>query len=360
MDANDKEGGDILTELRFQKVFKVEGYSPLSIPIKYIPKQIRQWNTFIELFFENFMHSPPIRVELTGRCVELPISVEKKVYDMEICLMDNTYREELVFINSGANPMKVQVVIPKETKQFIQLNPSFGYIQAYARLNVWLKLTITNEFANMCQKYKRGDGEYMIPIQLICSEQRLPVNFDLRVRVTSNKLLIDPKLIDFGLMYQDTAKKIELDFENTSDLPQEIYFYPLPKTVTYEPAQIPITIMPSEIFKISFIYRAYEVRKEEDYIVIQFYPESKNRYRKHRCKPVETAIQSLSDQVSFKVLNFESGLPHTSDRGEKYPFVCCEELLSQDLHLRILSSTLRNLWTEDLSNGLQVGQGQVS
>lgn len=265
---NSKGGeGDILVELKFQKLFKIEGYSKLSIPIKYIPKNIREWSTVIELCFENFMHSPPIRIELKGRCVDLPISVQKKVYDMEICLMDNTYREELVFINSGANPMKVQVVIPRETKQFIQLNPSFGYIQARSNLNIWLKLMITTEFHTMCEKYLKRDGSYMIPIQLICSEQRLPVNFDLKVRVTTNKISISSKLVDFGIMYQDTGKRVEVDFENTSQLPQEIYFYPLPKTVTYEPAQIPISILPGEVFKISFIYRAYEVRKEEDYLV---------------------------------------------------------------------------------------------
>jgi hypothetical protein len=290
--------GDILVELRFQKMFRIEGYSNLSIPIKYIPKHIREWSTVIELCFENFMHSPPIRVELRGRCVDLPISVEKKVYDMDICLMDNTYREELVFINTGANPMKVQVVIPKETKQFIQLNPSFGYIQAHSNLNIWLKLTINSEFSTMCAKYQRGDGEYLIPIQLICSEQRLPVNFDLRVRVTSNKILIDPRFIDFGVMYQDTAKKVELDFENTSDLSQEIYFYPLPKTVTYEPAQIPIAILPGEVFKISFIYRAYEIRKEEDHIVIVDYLESQDRDWRHRSEPDQATVQGIRDQVS--------------------------------------------------------------
>lgn len=298
----DEEEDDILSELRFQKMYKVEGYSQLSIPIKYIPKHIREWSTVIELFFENFMHSPPIRVELRGRCVELPISVEKKVYDMEICLMDNIYREELVFINSGVNPMKVQVVIPKESKQFIQLNPSFGYIQARDKFKIWLKLTITNEFMTMCAKYKSGEGEYLIPIQLICSEQRLPVNFDLRIRVTTNKIVIEPKLIDFGLIYQDTAKKVELNFNNTSDLPQEIYFYPLPKTVTYEPAQIPITILPNETFKISFIYRAYEVRKEEDFIVVFCYLESQNRHWQHRSEPNQTALQGLCHQVSTEVL----------------------------------------------------------
>lgn len=351
--------GDILAELRFQKMFKVEGYSSLSIPIKYIPKHIRQWSTVIELCFENFMHSPPIRVELRGRCVDLPISVDKKVYDMQICLMDNTYREELVFINSGANPMKVQVVIPKETKQFIQLNPSFGYIQAYSNLNIWLKLAINSEFPTMCAKYKRGDGEYMIPIQLICSEQRLPVNLDLRVRVTTNKIVVEPRSIDFGIMYQDTAKKVELDFENTSDLPQQIYFYPLPKTVTYEPAQVPVAILPGEVFKVSFVYRAYEIRKEEDYIVIEDDLESQNRDRRHRSEHDEAALQSRRDQVSPQVQLAQGRLPHAADRREERAPVRGEELLSQDLRLRVLSAALRSVRAEDISDGVQTAERQV-
>ena len=253
-------------ELKFQKQYKVEGYSKLLIPVKYIPKKIREWSTYIELTFENFMHSPPIRIELKGRCVELPISVEKKIYDMEICLMNNTYRDELVFSNSGSTAMKVQVVIPKETRQFIQLNPSFGYIQAHSKLNVWIKLNLSPEFPQMCVKYRQSEGEYLIPIQLVCSDQRLPVNFDLRVRVTTNKLSMEPKMIDFGMLYQDTAKKVEIGFENNSNLPQYLYFYPLPKTVTYEPAQIPLAILPNESITVGFVYRAYEVRKEEDFI----------------------------------------------------------------------------------------------
>ena len=29
------------------------------------------------LYFENFMHSPPINIELRGECTEVPIYVEK-------------------------------------------------------------------------------------------------------------------------------------------------------------------------------------------------------------------------------------------------------------------------------------------
>ena len=211
----------------------------------------------------------------------------------------------------------------------------------------------------MCAKYKRGDGEFIIPIQLICSEQRLPVNFDLRVRVTSNKIVIDPRFIDFGIMYQDTAKKIDLDFENTSDLSQELYFYPLPKTITYEPAQIPISILPGEMFKISFVYRAYEIRKEEDYIVIVDYLESQNRDRRHCGEPNKAAVQGGSDQVPTQVQLAEGGLPHSADWRKKHALVHDQELLLEDLLVRVLPATLRNLWSEDFADGLQVTERQV-
>lgn len=262
---------DVFTELRFIKSHTIEGYKSLSIPIKYEPKHIREWSETIVINFENFMHSPPIVIELRGRCVDLPISVEKKVYDMEICQMDNTYRDELVFHNSGNTTMKVQVVIPKETKQFIQLNPSFGYIEHHSRLQIWVKVSLTPDFETMCAKFHQQlEGEYLIPVELVCSKQRLPVKFQLRIRVTTNKLSVEPTLADFGMMYLDTAKKVEVQIQNLSQLPQYIYFYPLPKSITYEPAQIPLAVLPQEAIKVGFIYRAYEVRKEEEFIVVYF------------------------------------------------------------------------------------------
>ena len=278
-DLQENEEAELFQELKFSKIFKIEGKSALDISIKYVPKKKKDWATSIELTFEKFMHSPPIRIELRGRCVDLPISVEQPVYDMEICLLNNTYREQLVFSNSGSTAMKGQVVIPRETKQFIQLNPSFGYIQAKDKLRVWIKVVLLPEFHQMCQKYRKSEGEYSIPMQLVCSDQRLPVDFTLRIRVTIDKIVINPKIVDFELLYQDTAKKVNITFQNTCSLPQFIYFYPLPKSVTYEPGEIPLAILPNEKVDVGFIYRAFEVRKEEDFIVRSFYSASQDRHR---------------------------------------------------------------------------------
>ena len=121
------------------------------------------------------MHSPPINVLVRGRCVDLPIYVEKDIYDLEICLLKHIYREQLVFHNRGNKAMKVQMMLPFEVRKFISLNPSFGYIQAHSPLKIWLKLTIKPNFFVMCKKYqhKATEGEYNIPLKLVGSDRKI-------------------------------------------------------------------------------------------------------------------------------------------------------------------------------------------
>lgn len=89
----------------------------------------------------------------------------------------------------------------------------------------------------------------------------------MRVKITSNVMKLDPNFIDFGLLYENTGKRMPVLFENTSDLPQEIHFYPLPKTIVFEPMLIPIKILPREKLTVDFIYRGHEVKEEQGFIV---------------------------------------------------------------------------------------------
>ena len=64
-----------------------------------------------------------------GECIEVPVYVEKNIYDFEICLLNHIYREKIVFFNRSNTSMKIQMEVPKETKRFFEFNPSLGYIQ---------------------------------------------------------------------------------------------------------------------------------------------------------------------------------------------------------------------------------------
>lgn len=124
------------------------------------------------MHLENFLHSPPIQVKIQGNCVDLPIYVEKELYDLDICLMNQMYREKLVFHNRGGKPMKIQMILPPEVTKFISLNPSFGYIEPYKEYNIWLKLELTPQFLTMCKKFEVEEGDFLIPLKLIGSERK--------------------------------------------------------------------------------------------------------------------------------------------------------------------------------------------
>jgi hypothetical protein len=94
----------------------IKGYSTLSIPIQFIPTDIGEMDVELLVYFENYIHSPPINVKFKGDCIEVPIYVEKPLYDFEICLVSKIYREKITFFNRSDTAMKAQIIAPKETK----------------------------------------------------------------------------------------------------------------------------------------------------------------------------------------------------------------------------------------------------
>lgn len=51
-----------LAQLKFIKMYNLSGYSVLNIPIKYIPNEIGLFELPLMLYFDNFIHSPPINI----------------------------------------------------------------------------------------------------------------------------------------------------------------------------------------------------------------------------------------------------------------------------------------------------------
>ena len=98
----------------------------------------------------------------------------------------------------------------------------------------------------------------------------MPVLFNIRSRLTIDKININPLEIDFGKLYENSAARFTLSLENCSLLPQEIIFYPLPKEITIEPDLIPLRILPREVLKINLVYRGREIKKDNSFLVKNF------------------------------------------------------------------------------------------
>lgn len=74
----------------------------------------------------------------------------------------------------------------------------------------------------------------------------MPVLFRVRLKVTTSKLVVKPTLLKFGELDEGYSANITVTFENQSDLPQQLMFYPIPKNISFENDQPKFKLLPKE------------------------------------------------------------------------------------------------------------------
>ena len=123
----------------------------------------------------------------------------------------------------------------------------------------------------MCAKYSTGENVLTIPFKLVAADQVLPVDFEIKVKMTTDKIQFIPSTLNFGKTYEKTAVSKVLKIQNFSDLPQELMFYPIPKNIKIIPDLIPLRLLPKETISVDIIYEGKEAIVEEAEMVTQFY-----------------------------------------------------------------------------------------
>lgn len=60
----DQEEEKMINQLKFEKKTRIKGYSEISVPIEFVPTEIGVFDYQLVIYFDNFLHSPPINVLL--------------------------------------------------------------------------------------------------------------------------------------------------------------------------------------------------------------------------------------------------------------------------------------------------------
>lgn len=102
---------------------------------------------------------------------------------------------------------------------------------------------------------------FKFKFQLIGADQKMPVNFVIKARLTTDTLVISPGKINFGRIFEGLGSRVGITFENQSLLPQELIFYPLIREISVELDLIPIKILPNEKLSTHLIYRSAKNEK---------------------------------------------------------------------------------------------------
>jgi hypothetical protein len=118
--------------------------------------------------------------------------VEKDTYDLNILVYEKTYREKIVLYNRSSNPMKIQLYCSKDLKNYMEFNPTLGYIQGSSSFEIWVKFKPDRTILTNCSKFFTENDEFHVPVKVVGANQVLPVKFTLLSRFTVNSVTFSP------------------------------------------------------------------------------------------------------------------------------------------------------------------------
>lgn len=152
-------------------------------------------------------------------------------------------------------------------KQYLEFNPTLGYIQGNSSFEVWLKFRPDRTILNTCAKYlvrknfdeppkdEFEDFTMRIPIKVTGANQVLPVKFNILCCFSVSAVTFTPPQIDFGTVFNQSAARATLELENHSLLPQQFSFVRLPKEISVTTDAGTGNLLPGEKYKLHVEYR---------------------------------------------------------------------------------------------------------
>eukprot|EP00742_Colponemidia_sp_Colp-10_P008825 GILJ01009584.1.p1 GENE.GILJ01009584.1~~GILJ01009584.1.p1 ORF type:complete len:1812 (-),score=327.15 GILJ01009584.1:58-4746(-) len=232
--------------LEFQSSGQLSGYSDCTHEFVFTPSAAGNLAKVYTVKFSD-ADSTDLVLIVKGRGIDVPIYVASELYDLNICVYNHVYREEICLINRGSTAMKIHVEMPKEAKEFLDLNPLLGYIQANSQFKIQVKFTPTKEMLQSCAKFADADTEMInFPIKVVGANQVLPVPFMISARLTSDLIQFTPSVLDFGNCATDQTVSLPLTMKSNCRLPQQFAFVRLPRDISVEPEDGFGTLLPLE------------------------------------------------------------------------------------------------------------------
>ena len=98
---------EFLAQVSFKRTTEIDGYSSSKIQFTFIPMKLTEVSQRFTLFLENQDYTKPIPITVQGKCVDVPIYVEKEEYNLNVLVYEQFYREKIILHNRGANAMKI-------------------------------------------------------------------------------------------------------------------------------------------------------------------------------------------------------------------------------------------------------------
>ena len=98
--------------------------------------------------------------------------------------------------------MKCIASVPPKYKDYIEYQPDMGFIQPGASFEMGIKFRPQHELVKAASPFCLEDSDVVaIPLKLKCPDQKLPVWYTLKARLTSGDINFSAKTFEFGNCY---------------------------------------------------------------------------------------------------------------------------------------------------------------
>nr|XP_039273717.1 cilia- and flagella-associated protein 74-like isoform X2 [Styela clava] len=243
--------------------------------------------------------SEPIMVRTTAKATDVPVWIEKQTVDLQICMYDRLYQDQLIVRNRATTALRLNFEVPKELRNHVELLPKTGYVQAQSTFTAQLKFlprkNLAEEAAGL---FDPETGILEAPMVIHVADQTRPVPFVVTAIVTSSDLEFEQDEINFGDcgIYESVTSTIRLT--NHSILPQKFGFVDVPDYAEVQPNDGFGTILPLETIELDVII---SISKAKNYDFKLTCKNSIGRSFVIRCKAVGVHPPL---ELTTQVLNF--------------------------------------------------------
>ncbi|KAK9824707.1 hypothetical protein WJX72_012557 [[Myrmecia] bisecta] len=230
----------------------LRGYSRATISVEFKPLRAGLFRRQLDIRFrakaDRKLVLEPLGVGLKAAGRTVPVTVQRSLIDFKCCVYDQTYRDTVVVHNRGKSAVKVSLVKRAEMVDFFEFQPSFGYCQGGDDFAFTITFRASPELLHKCKKFVTDlDQEVLeIPMKINVAGQALPVEFRLRVQLTTAAISFSPACLDFGPCNLGEQTGMQVHMTNHSRLPQQFGFQQLPKGVQVEPSAGYGLLLPGE------------------------------------------------------------------------------------------------------------------
>lgn len=197
----------------------------------------------------------PLRFEVHGCCVQLPVQISTDNVDLRICQINREFSDSIFITNSSStSSFKVTFSVPAAARKYLEVKPRTSLAQPRSQSKISLILTPGDDMLR--ELGPLADPETClvhIPVTMTTDGFTAKSEVVVHANVTPGDIEVSTNYIDFGRVSFTETVVYPISVTNTSALPQEFAITNCPDFIFIQPNSGFGILLPFETINVDII-----------------------------------------------------------------------------------------------------------